>query len=201
MATVLTKPATLDDFLRAEAEAPEGMRLALIDGEIVEWGSSMTTRGPRHTRVMSRLSFLLWNWLQAESKLVGGVDSGEVRCRLRKDPNEIVGIDVGVWLGPEFVEPPVEPPFYDAPPVLAIEILSPTDTHERVIEKLRRYLDTGVPNVWLVDTDLRAVTVCRSDAEPVLFNSRQTIANQPELPGLELPVAEIFRSKASAIPS
>jgi len=33
--STLANPATLEDFLRAEAEAPEGTRLALIDGEIV----------------------------------------------------------------------------------------------------------------------------------------------------------------------
>lgn len=36
MATAPAKPATLEDFLRTEAEAAEGVELALIDGEIVE---------------------------------------------------------------------------------------------------------------------------------------------------------------------
>jgi Uma2 family endonuclease len=201
MATATTTPATFEDFLRAEAEAPEGTRLALIDGEIVEWGANMTTRGPLHSRTMSRLSFLLWAWLQAHSELDGGVDSGEVRCRLTRDPDKTVGIDVGVWLGAEFVEPPVEPPMYDAPPVLAAEILSPSDTNEDVWEKVRTYLNAGVPRVWIVDPELRTVTVHRPDAEPVLFNVNQSIVDDPALPGLTLAVADIFRTKSTAQPS
>ncbi|HUQ69460.1 MAG TPA: Uma2 family endonuclease [Planctomycetaceae bacterium] len=201
MATAFTKPATLDDFLRAEAEAPEGTRLALIDGEIIEWGANMTTRGPIHSRAMSRLSFLLWAWLNAHAELVGGVDSGEVRCRLRRDPDEVVGIDVGVWLGAEFIDPPDDPPMYDAPPILAVEILSPSDEHEQVVEKLQRYLDAGVQRVWYVDPDLKTVTVHRADTGPTLFNSAQTIAADPALPGLTIAVADIFRSKSTAKPS
>lgn len=198
MATVLTKPATLDDFLRAEAEAPEGMRLALIDGEIVEWGSSMTTRGPSHSRVMSMLSFLLWSWVRRHSPPLGVVDCGEVRCRLNRDPSEVVGIDVAFWRGAQFSTPPTNPPLYDAPPTLAVEILSPSDTHERVVDKVRLYLSRGVERVWLVDAELQTVTVCQRNCPPVSFNVKQTIKDDPALPSLELQVRELFDSCPSA---
>jgi Uma2 family endonuclease len=197
MATASTKPATLDDFLRAEAEAPEGTRLALIDGEIVEWGANMTTRGSWHSFAMARLCQLLGNWLDQPSTPVGTIGTGEVRCRLHRDPEKIVGIDVGVWLGAEFVEPPTDPPLYDAPPVLAVEILSPSDTNENVWEKLHTYLEADVQRVWLVDPELKIVTVHRPDAEPALFNVKQTIADDPVLPGLTLAIADIFRMKKS----
>ncbi len=198
MATASTKLATLEDFLRAEAEAPEGTRLALIDGEIVEWGANVTTRGPLHSRTMARLSYLLWSWLTSRPELRGGVDSGEVRCRIQRDADRVVGIDVGVWLGEEFQDPPVDPPLYDAPPVLAVEILSPSDTNETVWEKIHTYLNAEVPRLWLVDPDLKLVTVHRPDAEPVLFNIKQTISDDPALPGLTLAVADIFRTKTSS---
>jgi Uma2 family endonuclease len=196
MATASTKPATLDDFLRAEAEAPEGTRLALIDGEIVEWGANMTTRGSWHSFAMARLSYLLCTWLEQPQSPVGTIGSGEVRCRLHRDPEKIVGIDVGVWLGAKFVNPPDNPPMYDAPPALAVEILSPSDTNENLWEKVHTYLDAGVPRVWLVDPELKTVTVHRPDAEPVLFNIKQTIADDPVLPGLTLAIADIFRAKS-----
>lgn len=197
MAIAPAKPSTLDDFLRAEAEAADGVQLALIDGEIVELGAAMTTRGPRHNRAISRLCFLLWQWLGEHPTLVGGVDASETRCRLSRDPERIVGVDVGVWLGEEFVEPPNTPPLYDAPPVLAIEVLSPSDRHEELIEKLELYLTAGVLVVWYVDPDLQTVTVHRLGQPPVMFNSLQSIAQDPALPGLTLNVAEIFASRAA----
>ncbi len=197
MATASTKPATLEDFLRAEAEAPEGVELALIDGEIVELGAKMTTRGPRHNRAISRLCFLLWKWLSDHPALAGGIDASETRCRLSRDPERVVGVDVGVWLGEEFETPPNDPPLYDAPPALAIEVLSPSDKHEDLLDKLKCYLDSGVPVVWYVDPDLQTVTVYHPGEPPVMYNSRQTIPVDPALPGLTLAVAEIFPTKTT----
>ncbi|MBX3449069.1 MAG: Uma2 family endonuclease [Planctomycetaceae bacterium] len=198
MATLSTKPATMEDFLRAEAEAPEGTRLALIDGEIIEWGAAMTTRNAWHSFVQARLSYLLFRWLDDPLSPIGSLGSGEVRCRLSRDPDQIAGIDVAVWLGKEFEVPPVDPPFYDAPPTLAVEILSPSDTHERIVDKVRIYLNSGVPRVWLIDVELRTVTVCGPDFEPVLFNANHTIDNDSMLPGLVLPIADLFRMKSSS---
>lgn len=157
----------------------------------------MTTRGPRHNRAISRLCFLLWKWLGEHSELAGGVDASETRCRVSREPERIVGVDVGVWLGEEFVDPPNDPPLYDAPPTLAIEVLSPPDKHEDLVDKLRCYLDAGVPVVWYVDPDLQTVTIYRPDQPPVMFNSRQSIPEDPALPGLTLVVAEIFSSKTT----
>jgi Uma2 family endonuclease len=196
MATATTTPATLDDFLRAEAAAPEGTRLALIDGEIVEWGANMTTRGSWHSFALARLSYLLCDWLGQPNAPVGVIGTGEVRCRIEHDPERIVGIDVGIWLGEEFCEPPSQPPLYDVPPALAVEVLSPSDTNEDIWEKVHTYLNAGVSRVWIVDPELKTVTVHRSDAEPTLFNINHTIADDPALPGLTLAVADIFRSRS-----
>jgi Uma2 family endonuclease len=198
MATVIAKPATLHDFLRAEAEAPEGTRLALIDGEIIEWGANITTRGTRHSSALARLCYLLYRWLDLPMAPPAGVGAGEVRCRLQQHSERVVGIDIGLWIGAEFVEPPADPPLYDAPPTLAIEILSPSDTNENVWEKIHAYLNAGVPRVWLVDPELKTVTVHRPDAEPILFNMTQAISDDILLPGLTLPIAEIFRIRSSA---
>ncbi|HYW42754.1 MAG TPA: Uma2 family endonuclease [Bryobacteraceae bacterium] len=40
---------------------------------------------------------------------------------------------------------------------LAIEILSEDDSMSRMIEKLKEYAATGVPNIWVIDPRLRQV--------------------------------------------
>lgn len=195
MAIAPTKPATLEDFLRAEAEAPEGVTLELIDGEIVE--RPMTTRTAAHSYVLAQLTYLLVAWLRSAGAPAGGIGVGETRCRLTRNPDKIVGIDLGIWLGEEFVVPPTNPPLYDQPPTLAVEVLSPSDRHDDVIEKLNRYLEAGVKRVWIVDTDLQTISVHGLEAGPVMFNCRQTIPVDPALPGLTLAVADIFPSKTT----
>jgi Uma2 family endonuclease len=196
MSIATTAPVTLEEFLRLEAEAPEGVSLELIDGEIVE--NPMSVRSPKHSQALARISQHLLNWLETHPSLVGSINVGDVRCRLQRDPDRIVGIDAGVWLGSEFVEPPDDPPLYDAPPVVAIEVLSPSDTHESVTDKLFLYLSSGVAQVWMVDPDVKTVMIHRPDVDPQLFSSRQVLTAEPELIGLRIPVVQLFQSRSTS---
>jgi len=199
MSIATTTPVTLEEFLKLEAEAPEGVSVELIDGEIVE--KPMSTRSPKHCRTLARISQRLLNWLDNEVSLEGTVDSGDVRCRIQHDPDRIVGIDVGVWLGVEFTEPPTNPPLYDAPPSVAIEVLSQSDTYEDVSDKLWLYLSAGVPQVWIVDPNFETVTIHRPDADPQFFSARQTLTAEPELPGFSVLVAQLFHARSSSTAS
>jgi Uma2 family endonuclease len=77
-------------------------------------------------------------------------------------------------------------------PVLAVEILSPSDVHSDMTEKVQEYLNVGVAAVWVIDPDFEIVTVFRPDAEPVTFNRQQDLAADPYLPGFRVRVAELF---------
>ena len=48
------------------------------------------------------------------------------------------------------------------PPMLCIEILSPDDTMQRTLTKVRDYLEMGVAEVWVIDHAGRTVQVCAS---------------------------------------
>ena len=73
-----------------------------------------------------------------------------------------------------------------------VELLSPSDTAEAVAEKVREYVEAGVPLIWYVDPALRSVTAYRPDGRHMLFNTHQELTAEPELPGFRVPVAEIF---------
>lgn len=192
MATVIAKPATLDDFLRAEAEAPGGTRLALIDGEIVEWGANMTTRNARHSSAMARISYLLCRWLEENPQIVAVVATGEARCLLSQDPERIVGLDVGLFFGKDQVELACSGNQFIGPPRLAIEILSGSDTHDDTVERIRVFLEAGVKQVWIVDAELRRVTINRPDGEAEIFTARHELTAEPELPGFRVSVDSLF---------
>jgi Uma2 family endonuclease len=74
-------------------------------------------------------------------------------------------------------------------PDLAVEILSPDDSFEDMMEKVDEYLSQGVKLVWVVITRTREVLVCNKQSKYVV---RDKLAAPELLPGFELAVEDIF---------
>jgi Uma2 family endonuclease len=88
-----------------------------------------------------------------------------------------------------------EQPRLEFAPDLVIEILSPSETYTYWSEKLQDYFALGVPEVWLVDVDKRAIEVQVREANGYRslgwFAGEQIVPSQV-LAGLELKPAEVF---------
>jgi Uma2 family endonuclease len=181
---------TTDELL---AMPENGVERELIRGELRE--RPMTRRSRLHTRTEARTVALLDRWMSTRPEPHGEILSGEAGCILRRDPDTTVGIDVA-YLSPEMAaRQSAETTLLNGPPLLAVEILSPSDKQEEIDEKVEEYLAAGVAIVWVINPRFRTVTVFRTDAEPELFNVRQVLSAEPHLPGFQVPVAEIFSSK------
>lgn len=184
---------TAEEFLALPDEP--GVDRWLIRGQLRERryeDKTMTYRNRWHSATEARIAYLLWEWLQRQSKPRGMVYSGEAGCRLHRNVDSVVGIDV-MYVSAELAAQQSEKTtVIDGIPTLAVEILSPSDRTEDIEEKVGEYLRVGVPLVWVVSTRFRTVTVFRPGAEPELFNVRQEISGEPHLPGFRVPVAEIF---------
>jgi Uma2 family endonuclease len=74
-------------------------------------------------------------------------------------------------------------------PDLAVEILSPDDSFEDMMEKVDEYLSQGVKLVWVVITRTREVLVCTKESK---YTVRDKLTAPELLPGFELAVADIF---------
>src|SRR5271166_3504265 len=93
---------------------------------------------------MTRVAKFLDNWLDQQPEPRGAVLCGEAGCRLRRDPDTTVGIDV-VYISAELAaRESDETSLIDGVPVLVVEILSPGDTQEEVDEKIDGYLQAGI---------------------------------------------------------
>ena len=168
----------------------DGKERWLIGGELRE--KEMTRRDRGHSRVAIKIGYLLHRWMDSRPGPRGEVLGGEAGVRLRKNPDTTVGVDVA-YISPQAADAdPHETRFFDGVPVLVVEVLSPSDSHEEVTEKTASYLDAGVSVVWVVDPRFRTITVYRADRDPELFNVRQTISGEPFLPGFAVPVADVF---------
>jgi Uma2 family endonuclease len=183
-------PSTLMTTEQMLALPENGMDRELIRGELRE--KPMTRRNQWHSSAEARIAHSLGRWLDGQPRSGSRVTSGEAGFRLSRDPDTTVGIDVAYISADVVARTPRSAAFFDGPPVLAVEILSPSDTQQDINEKIEMYEDAGVALIWIVNPIHRTVLVHRAGEEPELFNVRQDLSGEPHLPGFRVPVAEIF---------
>ena len=186
-----TRSMTIEEFL---ALPDDGVDRELIRGKLREYPGDhpVTMRNHWHAGIEATIAQHLKNWLDEQPEPRGKVVSGEAGFRLIQDPETYVGIDVAFASAEQLAATPPGSSYLEGPPVLAVEILSPSDTKERTDEKIAAYFAAGVAVIWLVDPTLKAVTVLRPDDEPELFNVRQELAAEPHLPGFRVAVSRLF---------
>ncbi len=78
------------------------------------------------------------------------------------------------------------------PPDLAIEIVSPSDKHYDVTEKVLAYLKAGTRLVWVIEPIMKTVLVYRSETDCTLLNYEDTLTGEDVVEGFSCPVAELF---------
>jgi Uma2 family endonuclease len=187
MATIVESSLMTTEEMLALPE--NGVERWLIDGELRE--KPMTVRNRFHSRTMITIGYFLEHWNRQQALPRGEVVGGEAGFRLARTPDSTVGVDVA-YAPPELVSMEVEATkLFDGPPLLAVEILSPNDTHEEITEKVKKYLASGTKLVWVVDPDAPTVTVYESGREPVLYNRDHEVPGGSHLPGFRMPVKEI----------
>ena len=108
------------------------------------------------------------------------------RDRIRKPDVSVVGLDRVAKLLRQ------NPGYMPIVPDLAVEIVSPNDTAHDVAEKLREYRAAGFPLVWVVDPELRTVTVRPNPGKPFVLSEDDEITADAALPGFACKVADLF---------
>jgi Uma2 family endonuclease len=171
----------------------DGVERWLIRGELREnLESDMNRRSPDHGRTTVSVGAALKNWVRSQPVPRGNVYGGDTIFRLRKESETTVGVDVA-YISPDLESrTPRRAKIVEGVPVLVAEVLSPSDKHEDVTERVEEFLDVGVAIVWILDPDFDTVTVHRPNAKPQLFNRDQELSAEPHLPGFRVKVAELF---------
>jgi Uma2 family endonuclease len=156
----------------------DGVERWLIRGELRENPESdRNRRNPDDSGIMASTAALLNMWLRSQPKPQGKIYAGDAAFKLRPDSPTLVGIDVA-YVSPELrARTPKGRKVVEGPPILAVEILSPSDVHSDVAEK--------------GDPDFETVAAYSRD-EPRLFSKGQELTAEPHLPGFRVRVAELF---------
>jgi Uma2 family endonuclease len=184
------KPAgvklTYDDFLLFP---DDGMRHELIDGEHYVTPSPNT----KHQTVSVTLTVLIGGWLEVNPM-----------GRLYHAPFDVVFSRFDVvepdllYLSNDRAADVLTPQHVRGAPDLVIEIGSPGTRARDETKKRALYERTGVTEYWFVDPEIDVVRIYRRSGErftrPVEL-SRETndVLTTSLLPGLELPLARLFR--------
>lgn len=172
---------TYEDYLATPEDSSE--RHEIIDGELFVTPSPR----PRHQEVVTNLAGLL-RTLALEHEL-GAVYVGPITVRMADD--RITEPDV-VFVRADRVHLIDERGIQGAPD-LVVEVLSPSNrAYDRTLKR-KRYMASGVAELWIVDADERTIEVWRPDAAgPELAEERLTWNVGGE--ALDIALDEVFRT-------
>ncbi len=134
------KTLTLDEFLALPEQDDEGHHFELDEGELI----TLSPTGAIHARRVSAISAYLY---QHVDRKVFDVLTGEAGILMALDPKPIVrGIDIAVLYRADM---PGQGMLRRAP-VVAIEVISPSNDPTDLDRKRRQYQAFGVKEVWFV---------------------------------------------------
>lgn len=77
-------------------------------------------------------------------------------------------------------------------PDFVVELRSPSDDLEDLLDKMHEYLTNGARLGWLIDPNTRRVHIFRPNHRVEILDDPATISAFPELPGFALDLSRIF---------
>jgi len=183
MATAGTRLITIEEFEKIP-DPPDGSRLELVRGEVV----AMPSPKAKHGIICSEIARVLANFVKPAR--LGWVTTNDTGVILERDPDTLRGPDVAFW---SIIRQPTLPAdYFEIPPDIAVEVLSPDDRRKEVREKIKEYLAHGVKLVWLVDPETRTVTVYQGSLRGTELDESDTLTGGDMLPSFSYKVSDLF---------
>jgi Uma2 family endonuclease len=166
--------------------SPEASRGELIEGEFV----AMSPAGQMHGEIAGNLFGILWNFVKP--KKLGNLYAAETGFVLKRQPDTVRAPDVAFVRAERLSAATPPTGFFDGPPDLAVEVVSPSETLAEIEGKLLDYLENGVQVVWIVYPTTRTITIYYSLTAVRTLTINDTLDCEKLLPGFSVPVQEIF---------
>jgi Uma2 family endonuclease len=181
---VATRQLTAADV---ERMGSAGERHELIDGEL----RRKEPVSQRHGEIEFQLGIPLGSHILAHG--LGRIYPSDTPFTILHDPDKILIPDLA-FVRADRVPPEAER-WHIAPhaPDLAVEVISPNDTFDDVIQKVDLYQQAGVPLVWLIHPRRRAVIVFPLGQPSFTLREGDVLDGGDVVPGFRLPVADLFK--------
>lgn len=181
--TTPTKSVTAEELLEKPAD---GFRYELVEGKL----RKMAPAGNVHGYIAANFLGSLQRHVRTGE--LGRVYAAETGFRLSSDPDTVRAPDVA-FVSRTRIEAAGEiAGYWPGAPDLAVEVLSPSDTHAEVTEKSLAWLEAGCRLVLAVDPSQRTVTAYRSRQDIRILTRDDTIDGADVVPGFALAVSDLF---------
>lgn len=171
---------TWQEFLDHPTEFKQA---TLINGELF-----VNAAAPLHQHIVKRLLVALDLWITA----------GDGRGEVVLEPPVQITYDRGympdiAWWPHERCAPVGQPPAFDGPPDLVVEVLSPSTRRIDQIRKRNDYPRIGIGELWLIDPDGPAALIIRTAAagEQVIDVDAEDDLSSPLLDGFALRLGDL----------
>jgi Uma2 family endonuclease len=158
----------------------DGWRYELVRGEL----RKMSPAGAEHGSIAARIIISLGQYVDAHA--LGVVYATDTGFFIERSPDTVRGPDAAFVRADRVVR---TAKFFDGPPDVAFEVISPGDTYSEVEEKTLDWLAAGVRVVVIVDPRRKCATIRRTgDVRTVT----SVITVDDLLPGWKLPLSALF---------
>ena len=186
MSTATTTKMTAEEFFDFVHLPENANKLFELDrGEVIE----MSSPAQPHCFVTANATGLLW--VYSFAKRTCYVLSNDGGVILQRDPDIVRGPDVAVYNDARSrVE--IHPKYGEVAPLLAVEVLSPSDRMGKVMQKVREYLQAGTRIVWVIDPEADSVQIFRPGELPAVAWAGDELSGYDVLPGFTCKVADLF---------
>jgi len=174
---------TADELL---AMPRDGFRYELVKGEL----RKMSPAGFEHGTIVINVSLLLAQHVKANN--LGRCAGAETGFKIASDPDTVRAPDLSFISRERIPESGLPKKFWQGPPDLAVEVVSPGDTLKEVKEKVEEWLAAGTKAVWVVNPKRRSVSVYRSMTDVTRLAEGDVLDGGEVVPGFRCTVGEIF---------
>jgi Uma2 family endonuclease len=180
--------ATVQHLISAEELflMPNPGRCELVRGELIK----IVPAGSEHGGIITEFTLLLGNFVKSEK--LGKIFGAETGFIIHRNPDTVRAPDVA-FVRADRLPPKLPRGFFDGPPDLAVEVLSPGDRAGEVQAKIHDWLAAGCRSVWIVDPENKSVTLHKSDRDITVLHASDTLTDAEILPGFAVVIGEIFQ--------
>lgn len=183
MSTAINQLVTADELLLMPYD---GYRYELVAGEL----KRMSPAGPKHGWIALNLGGIIRKFVKQHR--LGRAYGADTGFTLQRNPDTVMAPDAAFVRQARVEDGENERGYFDGPPDLAVEVVSPNDSKREVSEKVSAWLSFGTEEVWVVSPTSRSVTVYRSISDPIVYAESDVLSGGHVLPGFEIAVSEIF---------
>ena len=182
-----------DGFLKIVGSPEYGDRIVeLVEGEIIE----MPLPNGEHGEVLAILTVKIGHYVLEQG--LGRVATGDAGFVLERNPDgrdTVRGVDLA-FISKSKAPAPLPNTLLELAPDLAVEVISPSNKVADMHRKIRQLLAAGTALVWIVHPETHTVEVHTQSGATTLEDD-DILSGGDVLPGLEIPVRDIFPAPAT----